>query len=216
MRLVLVRHAETEASARGRCYGSLDVGLSDAGRTQCALLAHALAGERVSAVVSSPRTRATATARAIAKRHGLRMRLDPALQELDFGELEGRTYDEIAAAMPELYAEWMARPTRVQFPGGESYADLERRALAAVASLREELEDGTVVAVTHGGVVRAVLRGVLQIPAEHVFRISVEPASVSIVEWLEDEPVVRCVNVRVHASRDAPAGGREYGSVPAS
>ena len=91
MRLVLVRHAEAEESARGRCYGSLDVGLSARGRSQCATLADGLASEHVASVVSSPRIRALETARAIAERHGLGVRVDPAQQERDFGELEGRT-----------------------------------------------------------------------------------------------------------------------------
>ena len=122
MRLVLVRHAEAEESARGRCYGSLDVGLSANGCAQCEQLAAALAGEPIAAVVSSPRVRATATAAAIARPHGLEATVDPNLRELDFGELEGRSYDEIAASLPELYAEWMTRPTRVRFPGGRATA----------------------------------------------------------------------------------------------
>jgi alpha-ribazole phosphatase/probable phosphoglycerate mutase len=96
----------------------------------------------------------------------------------------------------------MTRPTEVRFPEGESYAELETRVLASVAQLREELGGLTVVAVTHGGVVRAVLRDALGLPRERVFRISVEPASVSIVEWLDREPIVRCVNARVGLSGD--------------
>jgi alpha-ribazole phosphatase len=198
-RLVLIRHAEAEHSARGRCYGSLDVGLSEQGRAQCAALAEALARESVAAVLASPRIRAVETAQAIAAPHGLSVRVDDDLRELDFGELEGRTYDEIAASMPDLYAEWMTNPTAVRFPSGESYADLEARALRAVASARAEL-DGTIVAVTHGGVVRAVLSDVLGVPADRIFRIAVAPASVSVVEWVDDTPVVLRVNAETYAS----------------
>ena len=194
MRLVLVRHAEAETSARGRCYGTLDVGLSETGRAQCGALARALAGERPEAVVSSPRIRALETARAIAERHGVEVRVDDGLRELDFGELEGRTYDEIAATLPELYAAWMTQPTRVRFPGGESYEELEKRSVAVVDSLLDAYGERTVVAVTHGGVIRAVLSDVLAIPDHLIFRIAVEPASTSIVEWVGGEPVVRVVN----------------------
>jgi alpha-ribazole phosphatase len=194
MRLVLVRHAEAEASARGRCYGSLDVGLSPGGRSQCSALASVLAGERVACVVSSPRVRAAETAAAIAEPHGIEIRMDDRLRELDFGELEGRTYDEIAMSLPELYAAWMTAPTEVRFPGGECYADLRTRALAAVRSLRHAYDGRAVVAVTHGGVVRAVLSHVLGIPDERIFRAAVDPASLTVVEWLGGEPIVRCVN----------------------
>jgi alpha-ribazole phosphatase len=194
MRLVLVRHAAVEDAARGHCYGTLDIGLSGTGRAQAATVARELATESPAAVLSSPRARAIETAAAIAEPHGLGVSLEPGLRELDFGELEGRTYDEIAASLPDLYAQWMTTPTAVRFPGGESYADLRARALAVVAALREAQDDATVVAVTHGGVVRAVLSEALGIPAERIFRIAVEPACVSVVEWLDGEPLVRAVN----------------------
>jgi alpha-ribazole phosphatase len=199
MRLLLVRHAETEESARGRCYGSLDVGLSPLGRAQCGALAELLAAEPLAAVVTSPRERAVETARAIAASHGLAVDVDADLRELDFGELEGRTYDEIAATLPELYAEWMTNPTRLTFPGGESYADLGERALRAVASARRRLAGGTVAFVTHGGVVRAILAEALGMPDERIFRIAVDPASVSLVEWRDGVPVVLALNRTAYA-----------------
>lgn len=202
MRLILVRHAETEASARGRCYGSLDVGLSPLGRRQCAGLARALAVESVAAVVASPRVRAVETATPVAERHGLAVRVEPSLAELDFGELEGRSYDEIAASLPELYAAWMMQPTKVRFPGGESYADLEARTLHAVRAMLAAFDGRTVVVVTHGGVIRAVLSHVLGVPADRIFRITVDPASRSVVEWVGGEPVVLVVNER---TKGAPA-----------
>ena len=194
MRLLLVRHAETEEAARGRCYGSLDVGLSPRGMSQRAALAELLAGEPIAAVVTSPRVRAVETARAIVGPHRLDLRVDSDLRELDFGDLEGRTYDEIAATLPELYAEWMTHPTRVRFPGGEGYADLKERALRAVAATREHLDGRTAAFVTHGGIVRAVLADALGIPDERIFGIAVDPASVSLVEWREGVPVVLGVN----------------------
>lgn len=194
MRLVLVRHADVEDSSRGRCYGTLDVGLSEAGRTQAATLARVLSTEPLDAVVSSPRVRALETATAIAAPHRIDVQIESRLSELDFGELEGRTYDEIASSMPELYAAWMTRPTEVRFPGGESYADVRARALAVVSTIRDVHDGETVAVVTHGGIVRAVLSEVLGIPAERIFRIAVAPASTSVVEWLDGEPVVRAVN----------------------
>lgn len=202
MRLVLIRHAEIEASARGRCYGSLDVALSPTGHEQCAALAGALAAEPVAAVVSSPRIRAVETAQAIAEPHQLGVRVDARLAELDFGELEGRSYDEIARSRPELYDAWMTEPTRVQFPGGESYADLHARSVAVVASLLDEHTGQTVVAVTHGGVVRAVLSHVLGIPDDRVFRIAVAPASLSILDWSDGVPLVTAINKPPARTRD--------------
>ena len=197
MRLALVRHAETAEDARGRCYGRLDVGLSVAGREQCARLAHAFRSEPLRSVWASPAIRARETAEAIAAPHRLDVEILEPLRELDFGELEGRAYDEIAVSDPELYAQWMRAPTTVRFPGGESYSDLQSRVDAGIAGLLEQHDDGLVAVVTHGGVVRAVLRSVLGFPAERIFRLSIDPASVSTLEYVDGEPVVQVVNRRV-------------------
>jgi alpha-ribazole phosphatase len=197
MRLVLVRHAEAEEAVRGRVYGSLDVGLSERGRAQAHQLAQALGSVPVTQVVASPRLRALDTAAPIASALRLPVRCDERLRELDFGELEGRTYDEIAATLPELYAQWMRMPTAVRFPGGESYEDLRARAVAAVTELRSAHDGETVIVVTHGGIVRATVADALGVPAERIFRLTVEPASVAVIEWLEDVPLLRSLGARV-------------------
>lgn len=196
MRLALVRHAETAEDTRGRCYGRLDVGLSVAGREQCARLAEVFRGEPLRSVWASPAIRARETAEAIAAPHRLDVGVIEALRELDFGELEGRAYDEIAVTDPDLYARWMTAPTTVRFPGGESYPDLQSRVDAGIAALLERHDDGLAVVVTHGGVVRAVLRSVLDFPAERIFRLSIDPAAITTLEWLDGEPVVQAVNRR--------------------
>jgi alpha-ribazole phosphatase len=191
-RLVLVRHAAPSDEARGRCYGSLDVGLSALGRAQAAELARALAGSEHDAVVSSPRLRATETARPLARALGLEVRVDDRLREIDFGELEGRTYEEIERSQPELFRAWMETPTSVRFPGGESYADLRGRTVAALDEARRA--HASTLVVTHGGVIRAGLAAWLELPDHAVFRIDQRYCGVTVVEWLEGMPLVRMLN----------------------
>lgn len=191
-RLVLVRHAEPEEDARGRCYGSLDVELSERGRRDAFALGEVLARERISAVVASPRRRAVATAALIAARHGLRVDIDDDLREIEFGAFEGRTYDEIESSEPELYAAWMTTPTEVRFPGGESYADLRVRALRALDAVRAAHESAVVV--THGGVIRAGLATWLELPDHAIFRLGQSYCGVTVVEWTDGTPLLHVVN----------------------
>jgi broad specificity phosphatase PhoE len=204
VKLLLVRHAVPVDDARGRCYGRLDLGLSPEGEAQAAELVRSLQAVQLGAVVSSPARRAVATALPLAERRGLEVKILDGLGELDFGELEGKTYDEIAATRPELYAQWMAEPTSVQFPGGESYDDLRRRAEGAVADLREAYAGQCVAVVTHGGVVRAVVAGVLDVPPGRIFRVGVDYASVTVVEWIADEPIVQTLNRRADGPGAVP------------
>lgn len=201
MELILVRHAEVSDAARGRCYGHFDFPLSEVGRAQCEALAGRLSTENVAVVLSSPSMRARETAEAIAQPHGLAVSVLDELSEVDFGAFEGLTYDEIAAAWPDVYAEWMAEPAVVRFPGGETLADLTRRVAGAVERLRADHDEHLVVAVTHGGVVRAVLAEALGLPDDRAFRIAIEPASMTRVEWQDGTTIVRGVNVPTQTAR---------------
>ena len=186
-RLLLIRHGRPVDDARGRCYGRLDVGLSPEGSAQAAELGRTLA---VATVVTSPARRALETAAALGT-----PQVDERLRELDFGELEGRTYEEIERERPDLFARWMRTPTEVRFPGGEGFDDLCDRAVAAAAELRARHDGGTVAVVTHGGVVRALLADALGLPSTAIFRLDVGYARVSVVDWFDgDAPVVRLVN----------------------
>ena len=187
-RLVLVRHAEPAPDVRGRCYGTLDVELSERGHEQAAALAVTLRDEPVDLVVSSPRLRAVQTAAAL----GRPVEVDERLSEIDFGDFEGRTYEELERDEPELFRRWMSSPTTVRFPNGESYADLRARAAGALADVRVRAE--TAVVVTHGGVIRAGLATWLELPDHAIFRLDQRHCGVTVVDWLGDEPVVRRFN----------------------
>lgn len=193
-RVVLCRHGEPEERVRGRVCGSVDVGLSLRGSRQAKVLADALAGLSPAAVYSSPQRRALETARTIAAKHALAPVALDALREIDFGELEGLTYKEVAERHPGLYAAWMEEPTRVRFPGGESYADVRGRAAGALGELLGRHRGTTFAVVAHGGVIRAVLAACLRMPDEAVFRLDQRYAAVNVVDWLEDTPIVRLVN----------------------
>jgi alpha-ribazole phosphatase len=190
--------------ARGRCYGRLDVGLSENGRQQSRRVAELLAGEAVTAVVCSPAGRTRETAAAVAARHELGVTVLEELSELDFGELEGRTYEEIEVTWPDLYAAWMTEPASVAFPGGEALADLRARVSAAVMRLRALYDGSVVVAITHAGVVRTVLADALGIPDDRIFRLDIGPASITRVEWRDGVAVVRVVNSQTQGRADRP------------
>jgi alpha-ribazole phosphatase len=210
VRLLLIRHAQPEAQAHGRCYGSLDVGLSARGGRLARHLARVLDSVPLAAVYASPRIRATLTATPLAAANGFSPTIVEALRELDFGDFEGRRYEDIARQQPELYAAWMSAPTSIRFPGGESFADLRARALAATAAIRKRHSGQVVAVVSHGGVIRAVLADALEVPAEAIFRVDQSYGGISVVDWLGGTPIVRLVN-----GQATMAGRRRRGFLPA-
>jgi alpha-ribazole phosphatase len=195
-RLLLIRHAQPAEEARGICYGRFDIGLSARGRRRAHLVARTLERIPLVAVYSSPSTRAFQTARPLASAHNLTPIADDALREIDFGELEGRRYDDIQGTHPDLYRSWMQAPTQVQFPGGESYAQLQARAVEAMEAIRTRHCGSLAAIVSHGGVLRAMLADCLGMPAETIFRLDQSYGGVSVIDWLEDAPLVRAVNAQ--------------------
>ena len=193
-RLVLIRHGETAEACRGRCYGRLDVGLSPRGRVEAARTAAWLAPAPLTAIYASPLSRAVDSARPIAESHGLALQLDDALCELDFGALEGLTWDEAAARHPEVYAAWMSHPTTVRFPGGESWAMLRARVLDRVRLFVAPRENETIAIVAHGGVLRAILADALRVADEDIFRLDQSHSAVSVIDYFRDTAVVRLLN----------------------
>jgi alpha-ribazole phosphatase len=193
-RLLLIRHAEPEAEARGRCYGTLDIGVSDEGLRQADRLARALAEVGLAAIYTSPRRRALQTASALGRVRGLAPVVDERLCEIDFGDFEGRTYEEIEREHPDLFRRWMETPTEIEFPNGESYERLQKRALLALSSILDNHRRDTVAVVTHGGIARAILADCLSIPNAGLFRIDQSYGALSIVDWIDGVPIVRLIN----------------------
>ena len=198
-RIVLVRHAETEESARGRCYGRLDVRLSQRGLQQAEALAASLAGLGLAAVYASPLARALDTARPIAAAHGLEPSVLDALAELDFGEVEGLRVDEMEAERPELFHAWMDDTAQVRFPCGEGLADLRGRVLPALVEIRARHERQAVAVVAHGGVIRVVLADALGLGDGALFRLDQAEGGVSVVDWLDGVPLLRVANATLYS-----------------
>jgi broad specificity phosphatase PhoE len=145
--------------------GQLDTTLDEVGRAQAAAVADVLAEAAPDVLVTSDLRRARVTAEALAARAAVPVRLDARLREVHLGAWQGRTADEVQQQWPQEYAAWRAGAD-IPRGGGETYAQAGERAADCV---REHLADvgpgGTLVAVTHGGTVRAALGLLLGLPA---------------------------------------------------
>jgi broad specificity phosphatase PhoE len=198
VRLILVRHGESEGNARGVLQGHTDFGLSALGREQARVTAERLSRERIDRVVSSPLRRASETAEAIAERLGLLVEPEPGLMEYDIGVASGLTGAEIRERHPKIM-EAYARGERPQFEGEEGRDVFEARLLLVLESLRAR--DETIVAVAHGGVVSALCAWVVGIDGRRpgIF----QSANCSITELFTDrggQVVIRLHNDTCHLS----------------
>ena len=176
--IVLMRHARTEGG-EGRCIGRTPLDLSEAGREQAARAAASLAGCGFARLCSSPARRAVDTLRPLAERLHLEPELMPGLDEIDMGEWDGLPFDEIRERDPGAYAERGRAFAAFRPPGGESFADVAQRAMAALLSLAAGPQP--VLAVTHAGVIRAALCRLTGHPLDDLFHFSPEHAVCTVV-----------------------------------
>ncbi|MGE5586811.1 MAG: alpha-ribazole phosphatase [Clostridia bacterium] len=182
-RVFLVRHGETEWNAARRYQGHRDVPLSPAGELQAERLSRRLMRESLSAVYTSDLSRAVATARAIARPHGVPVVELRELREIDMGEWEGMSFHELQRTRPVDVARWLEDTANNPIPGGESYADLMDRVVPKVTELVRAHPGASICVVSHAGPVKMVLCDALGITPESRHRIDLVNGSLCAVEY---------------------------------
>jgi ribonuclease H / adenosylcobalamin/alpha-ribazole phosphatase len=212
---LLLRHGQTALSVERRFAGRGDMPLTDVGARQAAAAAARLGARGgIDLVVSSPLARAFRTAELVAEATGAGLVVDDDLAETDFGEWEGLTFAEVMARWPEEMAAWMASVDAAP-PGGESLAGAARRALAALDRMLSEHGRKTIAVVSHVTPIKTIVCRALLAPPAALFRIHLDVASLSEVDWYADGPaLLRSLNdtAHLHTGGSRPARrGRQRG-----
>jgi probable phosphoglycerate mutase len=196
-RVLLVRHAATEALGRRLSGWTPAVHLDAEGRGQAEALAAALAGTRLAAVYSSPLERAVETAAAFAARHGLEPTTVPELGEFQLGEWTGRSFEELER--DERWRRFNAFRGGSRAPGGEHMLEVQARLVLWLERARERHRAATFAAVSHADPIRAALFHYGGISLDLVQRWQIAPASVTTLEF--DDWSVRVLSVGVELGR---------------
>jgi broad specificity phosphatase PhoE len=157
VRVLLIRHAETDSNLEGRWQGQSDSSLTERGFAQAKALGAALSTENIAAIYSSDLRRAMLTAQEVAGPHGLSVVEAPELREIHVGNWEGKLRADLAASHPEMMDAWQNRPWEVHFEGGESLALSQARALKFLDRVLPQHLGEQVVVMTHGTMAQAIL-----------------------------------------------------------
>ena len=173
-RLYLVRHGETADNAAGRFLGRTDSPLNDRGVIQAQQRAATIAAFGIEAVVSSPARRALETAELLNLSDPV---IESGFREIDFGDWEGLTQDEVAERDPVNFAAFTGGDIS-GFPGGETVAGVADRTMAAVATHTST----TLLVVTHATVIRILVVALLGLPVTRYRSSFDRPGNLSITE----------------------------------
>ena len=193
-KLLLVRHGDTELNSAERYWGSSDVKLSTAGFRQAERLRDRLATEKIDAIYSSDLKRASATAKLIASGHQLEVITCAELREINFGKIEGLTFNEVAQLYPGVTKLWVERSPELKYPGGESIDLFNKRVSKFLRRLEEHTEEETILIVAHSGVLRTLICLLLGIELQHRWQLRLDLASLSILETYPQQAILSLLN----------------------
>jgi probable phosphoglycerate mutase len=193
----LVRHAAHGHLDRTLCGRMPGVRLGEEGRAQAQALAARLARERLDAVYASPLERAQETAAPVAERAGLPLQTLPALNEIEFGEWSGRSFEELHG--DPRWAAWNSARHVTRPPGGETILEAQGRAVGALEDLRAEHGEARLALVSHSDVIKLVITYALGLAPEAMGRFEISPASVSAIVLGDWGAKVESLNERVAA-----------------
>ena len=192
LRLLLVRHGQTAWNAQRRYQGHTDLPLNDTGLAQARQLAARLQTQKIDLLISSDLQRAVQTARILAEGRDLPHQTDPRLREINFGVLEGHTFDEGLALWPEVIRQWVEDNNQPP-QGGERMDELTGRVLQSYTEVLQSCDGRTVLLVAHGGPLRVILQHALGVSPlvwfnlEHasLSELQIDPANI-ILNRLND------------------------------
>ncbi|MDI6814715.1 MAG: alpha-ribazole phosphatase [Dehalococcoidales bacterium] len=193
-KLLLVRHGDTELASGERYWGHSDVELGATGLRQAERLRDRLATEKIDAIYSSDLQRALVTAKIIVSRHQLDIITCTELREINFGEIEGLTFDEASRLYPEVTKLWMERSLKLEYPGGESLDQFNSRVNKFVDRLNKYAAEETILIIAHSGVLRTLVCQLLGIGLEHRWQIRLDLASLSIIETYPQGAILNLLN----------------------
>ena len=201
MKLHLVRHGETEWNKLGRFQGQLDIALNPRGLAQAKETARAMADDGVIALYSSPLQRTMQVANEISRLTNVPVVPLPGVKELNLGELEGVTGEEMRTIWPDVYSAWSQDPGTLSMPKGESLSQLQDRAWRSLQEVEKAHSgDDVIVVVSHNFAIRTMIHKVLGLPLTNFHRLSLDLSSVSTVEYTSRGRRLTCYNFTGHLS----------------
>ncbi len=189
-----MRHGDTELNGAERYWGSNDVRLSATGLRQAEKLRHRLSAERIDAIYSSDLSRASVTAETIASERQLKVITCAELREIDFGELEGLTFNEIGQLYPEVTKLWLNWSLTLKFPGGESFNELNTRVSKFLGKLEKHAWKETILIVAHSAPLRLLVCHLLGMELQHWRQFRLDLASLSILETYPQGAILSRLN----------------------
>ncbi len=202
-RLVIVRHAESDLNLQKRIQGQIDSVLTPKGVAQARKLAARIKNFKVDKIYSSDLGRAYATTVEITKHWKVKIIRDPKLREINLGDWEGMTPKEVDELYDKGYQKWLRKPSKCLIPKSENLADFRKRIAGRVRDIARANDGKTVLLVTHGGAITALMAEWLKADFDTLLlNLHIENTSLLFAEFTEGRIRVQGINDTTHLPRN--------------
>lgn len=202
IRLYLVRHGLTIWNHEFRYQGHTDISLSSEGIAQAKALQQRFQLENFTAIFCSDLQRAQETARIINQPHKLRIQVNQYFKEINFGEWEGLTYDDLKDKYPEQIKVWQKTPHLLRLERGETFVELRDRALIGIREITSKYPEGNILIVTHGGTIASLICGLLEEPLTKMWDYKQKNSAVNILNISDKKVTIELLNDTSHLQSD--------------
>ena len=190
----LIRHASCSGLGRTLWGRTPGICLNEKGKLQAQRLADRFRGITLEAIYSSPLERAVETAETLARENKLEVHKDPAFNEIHFGDWTGKSFDALSS--DENWRRFNSERSATRIPGGESFLEVQNRAIAALYLLRSQNNNAKVAIVSHADVIKAAVGYFTATPIDLLQRIEISPCSVSVVAIDKESARLLTINNR--------------------
>ena len=198
MRVILVRHGQTDWNQEGIFRGRIDVELNAEGIQQARTIGEKLSKIAVDGIYSSPLSRAMETSEIIASFRNRAVQVLDELTDIDFGKWQGLSQPEAKERYPQIYTTWERRPEKVKIPDAETLDDVRIRVINGLNSILSDQPDGTVIVISHGLVNKVLLCAVLGLANSHFWKIKQDNGAVNVFKYTEHGSKVFLMNDTSH------------------
>lgn len=203
-RLLLVRHGISEYNISHRLAGSRsDIDMTSGGYRQVERLRDRLAAEKIDAVYSSDLKRALVTTEILTKNRDMEIVRCPELREIDYGEVEGLTFEQIGRQFPAVAELIRKFDLQIQFPGGEGFGEFTARVGKFTDRLEKHAPSETILVTAHSGSIRTLVCHLLGMGLKHWRQIRIDNASLTIIDTYAGSAIISLLNYTSYLGKGA-------------
>jgi broad specificity phosphatase PhoE len=182
MKIILIRHGQTQWNKEELFRGRSDIPLDDVGMKQAKAITKRLSLFGIKTVYSSPLKRALETAQIIAKRSNLKVKVVDDLIDFDFGEWQGLGLKDVQEQFPETYQKWLKEPYLVNIPNGENLDTVRQRVSKALNKIVKGQQDDVVV-VSHRVINKVLILAALSLDNSYFWQIKQDVGAISVLDY---------------------------------